>query len=418
MLTATFRADGSSRFADGKKWGYFPSVAFAWKVSEEPFLKNVDALDELKLRLGWGETGQQNGIADFYYVPLYVRSNPYARYPFGNTYYYTTRPNVYNPDLTWETTTTWNAGLDFSFLNGRIAFNVDGYFRKTTDLLSTVDIPSGINFGDQMMQNIGNLENYGLEFAINVKPVVTKDFTWDLSYNVGWNHNEITELKAGGDDYVWVSNTISRGNGTRIQRNAVGYPANSFFVYQQVYDELGKPIEGLYVDRNADGMINDDDRYYYKKPAADVVMGLTTKFLWKNWDLSAAFHASLGNYVYYDFLSDKASLGGLYTNSSFHNTTPEAVELGFTGVTTVGDGYWISDYFVQNASYLKCSNITLGYTFPALFKNHCSGRIYATAQNPFLISKYKGIDPEVASGIDRNPYPRPMSFMLGVNLNF
>lgn len=418
MLTATFRADGSSRFAPGKKWGYFPSVAFAWKINEEPFLKNVDALDELKLRLGWGQTGQQNGIADFYYVPLYVRSNPYAQYPFGSTYYYTTRPNVYNPDLTWETTTTWNAGLDFSFLNGRIAFNIDGYFRKTTDLLSTVDIPSGINFGDQMMQNIGNLENYGMEFAINVKPVVTKDFTWDLSYNIGWNHNEITELKAGGDDYVWVSNTISRGNGTRIQRNAVGYPANSFFVYQQVYDEMGMPIEGLYVDRNADGMINDDDRYYYKKPAADVVMGLTTKFLWKNWDLSAAFHASLGNYVYYDFLSDKASLGGLYTNSSFHNTTPEAVELGFSGVTTVGDGYWISDYFVQNASYLKCSNITLGYTFPALFKNHCSGRIYATAQNPFMITKYKGIDPEVASGIDRNPYPRPMSFQLGVNLNF
>ena len=298
------------------------------------------------------------------------------------------------------------------------AFNVDGYFRKTTDLLSTVDIPSGINFGDQMMQNIGNLENYGLEFAINVKPIVTKDFTWDLSYNVGWNHNEITELNAGGDDYVWVGNTISRGNGTRIQRNAVGYPANSFFVYQQVYDKMGKPIEGMYVDRNADGMINDDDRYYFKKPAADVVMGLTTKFLWKNWDLSAAFHASLGNYVYYDFLSNNASLDGLYTNSCFHNTTPEAVALGFSGVTTVGDGYWISDYFVRNASYVKCSNITLGYTFPALFKSHLSGRIFATAQNPFMITKYKGIDPEVASGIDRNPYPRPMSFQLGVNLNF
>ena len=422
LITATFRADGSSRFAKGKKWGYFPSAALAWKINNEPFLKNATWIDDLKLRVGWGKTGQQNGIDDFLYTPLYVVSDSYAQYPLGDTYYNTQRPNKYNADLTWEKTTTYNAGIDFSALNGRFSVNLDGYYRKTTDLLATVDVPAGTTFGDQLMKNVGSLKNYGLELAFDVKPVVTKDFTWDVTYNVGWNHNEITELEAGAQDWVWVGNSISRGNNTRIQKNKVGQPINSFFVYQQVYDEAGKPIEGVYVDRNGDGQINDDDRYYYKSPNADVIMGLTTKFIYKNWDLSAAFHASLGNYVYYDFLANKAvvSASGLYSNSAFSNSTAEAVALGFTG-TTVNANY-LSDYFVKNASYVKCSNITLGYSFPALFKSGnekiCSGRIYFTAQNPFIITKYKGIDPEVSSGIDQNPYPRPMSFQLGVNLNF
>ena len=281
-----------------------------------------------------------------------------------------------------------------------------------------------MNFGDTMLKNVGSLKNYGVEFAFNVKPIVTNDFTWDISYNVGWNHNEITELDAGAQDWVWAGGTISRGNGTRIQKNKVGEPINAFFVYQQVYDQNGKPIEGVYVDRDGNGRIDDGDRYYYKSPAPDVTMGLTTKFIWKKWDLSAAFHASIGNYVYYDFLSSKAALSpsGLYSNSSFSNTTPEAVALGFTGTTGAGDGYWLSDYFVRNASYVKCTNITLGYSFNPLLRyadrDYFSGRIYFTAQNPFMITKYDGLDPEVASGIDRDPYPRPMSFQLGLNLNF
>lgn len=422
MLTATFRADGSSRFAEGNEWGYFPSVALAWKINNEPFFRNAKWLDEFKLRIGWGKTGQQNGIDDFYYLPLYVRGNSYAQYPFGNTYYYTTRPNKYNTDLTWEKTATYNAGIDFGILNGRFTFNVDGYYRKTTDLLANVANLAMMNFGDMLMKNIGSLKNYGLEFAFNVKPIVTKDFTWDITYNVGWNHNEITELSANAQDWVWVDSRISRGNNTRIQKNKVGEPVNSFFVYQQVYDKDGKPIEGLYVDRNADGQINDGDRYYYKSPAADVIMGLTTKLLWKNWDLSAAFRASIGNYVYYDFLSRNAivSAGGLYTNSAFANVSPEAVELGFTGTTT--NQNYLSDYFVRNASFVKCTNITLGYSFPALLTygghKYFSGRVFGTVQNPFIITKYKGIDPEVSNGIDSNPYPRPMSFQLGLNLNF
>ncbi len=425
MLTATFRTDGSSRFHEDNRWGYFPSVAFAWKINEEAFMKDLTWWNEFKLRLGWGMTGQQDIGTDFGYVTHYTVSDSYAQYPFGDIYYGTMRPSAYNPDLKWETTTTYNAGIDLGFLNNRITANVDGYYRETKDLLNTVTIPVGMQFGSVLTKNIGSLKNYGLEFSINAKPIVTKDFTWDLSYNIAWNHNEITDLVGGDDDfYQIVQNTsISRGNSTRIQANKVGEPVNSFFVYQQVYDENGKPIEGMYVDRDGNGRIDDGDRYFYKKPSADVIMGLTTKFLYKNWDLSMSFRASLGNYVYYDFLSNRAvvSQSGLYTNSTLHNTTPEAVALGFTGVGAGNDNY-LSDYFVRNASFLKCSNITLGYSFPALFKvgghETCSGRAFVTAQNPFIISKYKGIDPEVSSGIDSNPYPRPFSIQIGLNLNF
>ena len=420
LFTATFRADGSSRFRKGKKWGYFPAAAFAWKINNEPFLKDAKWLDELKLRLGWGKTGQQNGIDDFYYSTLYRVSNGYAQYPFGDNYYQTLRPTASNPDLTWEKTTTYNAGLDFTALNGRFGVNVDGYYRKTTDLLASVAIAGGTNFGDQLLKNIGSLENYGIELAFNVKPIVTKDFIWDVTYNVGWNHNEITELEAGLQDWVWTGDKVSRGNNTKIQVNKVGQPINSYYVYQQVYDETGKPIEGAYVDRNGNGTIDDDDRYCYKSPAPDVIMGLTTKFIYKNWDFSAAFHASIGNYVYYDFLNSKAVLNEINASGAFRNTTTEAVNLGFTGTATNPTN--TSDYFVRNASYLKCSNMTLGYSFPALIKvgaeKICSGRIFFTVQNPFIITKYKGIDPEVSSGIDSNPYPRPISFQLGLNLNF
>ena len=257
-----------------------------------------------------------------------------------------------------------------------------------------------------------------------MKPIVTKDFVWDVTYNVGWNHNEITELEAGLQDWIQVeSSKVSRGNNYKIQANKVGEPLNSFYVYQQVYDENGKPIEGLFVDRNGDGKIDSKDKYCYKSPAPDVIMGFTTKFIYKNWDFSAAFHASIGNYVYYDFLNSKAELAKLHNDvGAYNNTTAEAVKLGFWGDARTFQETNGSDYFVRNASYLKCSNMTLGYSFPALIKagaeKICSGRIFFTVQNPFIITKYKGIDPEVSSGIDSNPYPRPISFQLGLNLNF
>ena len=416
------RFDGSSRFADGNRWGKFPSLALGWKLKEENFLKDVNFLSDLKLRLGWGITGQQDVTADFAYMPLYIVSDDYAQYPFGDEYYHSSRPNAFNTNLKWEQTTTYNAGLDFGFLNGRIVGNIDGYYRKTDDLLNSVKIPVGTNFNAQMLQNIGSLKNYGMEFSINAKPIVTKDFMWDLTYNFTWNHNEITKL-TGGDDsnyYVETGNKISPGNNTKVQVNKVGYPANSFYVYQQVYDENGKPIENMFVDRNNDGIINAADKYIYKKPAADFLMGLTSKMTYKNWDFSFALRASLNNYVYYDFLAEKAntSQSGLFSNTAYSNTTKEAIALGFTGQ---GD-YYMSDYFVRNASFLRCDNITLGYSFQELFKSQAykgiGGRIYATCQNPFIITAYDGLDPEVQSGIDGSPYPRAITFLLGLTLQF
>lgn len=422
LFTFTMRWDASSRFSKDNRWGAFPSLALGWKIKEESFLKNVHYLSDLKLRLGWGITGQQDIGDDFAYLPLYVTNNDYAQYPFGDTYYSTSRPKAFNEELKWEKTTTWNAGLDFGFLNGRISGAVDGYYRKTDDLLNSVKIPVGTNFNAQMMQNIGSLKNYGVEFSTNFRPIVQKDFSWELSYNVTWNHNEITKLTGGdnADYYVETGDKVSRGNNTKIQVNKVGYAANSFYVYQQVYDKDGKPIENMFVDRNGDGIINSSDKYVYKKPAGDVLMGLTSKIIYKDFDFSFSLRASLNNYVYYDFLSNKAnvSTSGLYSNNAYSNTTPDAVALGFTGK---GD-YYMSDYFVRNASFLRCDNITLGYSFQDFGKSMTSkgvdGRIYATVQNPFIISKYKGLDPEVKSGIDRNLYPRAVTFLLGLSLQF
>ena len=426
LLTATIRQDGTSRFsdADGNRWGTFPSVALGWKLKEETFLRDVDFLSDLKLRLGWGITGQQNiSDRDFPYLPQYVGNKDGGYYMFGDEVVETSRPSEYNSKLKWEETTTYNAGIDFGFLNGRITGSFDYYFRKTDDLLNNVKIAAGTNFNTMLYSNIGTLENKGFEFSVTGKPIVTKDFTWDLVYNLTYNKNEITKLTGGSADagYYVETGGISQGTGSTIQAHKVGEAASSFYVYQQVYDDNGKPIENLFVDRNGDGIINDSDRYIYKKPAGDVLMGLTSKMIWKEWDFSFALRASFNNYVYNDVIADRAnvSTSGMWSTSGFYSNRPvDAVNLGFTGT----GNYYMSDYFVQNASFLRCDNITLGYSFNNLLKSTAykgiQGRVYATVQNPFVITKYDGLDPEVKDGIDNNIYPRPTTFMLGVSLQF
>lgn len=429
LLTATLRQDGTSRFASSSRWGTFPSFAFGWKMKEEGFLQDVDCLSDLKLRLGWGVTGQQNlgNTQDFPYLPLYTSNRDFAYYPMGDGYLTTSRPASYNPSLKWEETTTWNAGLDFGFLNGRIAGTLDYYYRETNDLINSVYIATGTNFSNMLLSNVGSLRNQGIEFSINTKPIVTKDFIWDLGYNVTWNNNKITKLTGGNDeDYYVATGGISTSTGSTIQAHKVGYAASSFYVYQQVYDDNGNPIENTFVDRNNDGIINDSDRYIYKKPTADVLMGLTSKMTYKNWDFSFALRASIGNYVYNDVLANRAnvSTNGIWSTSGFYSNRPlSAINLGFSGI----GNYYMSDYFVQNASFLRCDNITLGYSFQNLFKtsgyNGIGGRIYATVQNPFVITGYEGLDPEVQSasdtpGIDNNIYPRPITFLIGLSLQF
>lgn len=419
LFTATVRQDGSSRFHKNNRWGLFPSFALGWKLKEEAFLKDVDVLSDLKLRLGYGITGQQNiNSGDYPYLAVYETNKDGAYYPIlgeGTTY----RPNAYNPDLKWEKTTTYNVGLDFGFLNNRINGAVDYYYRKTTDLLNSVFVSAGTNFKNKVLSNVGSLENSGIEFSINSKPVVTTDWTWDLGFNITYNKNEITKLTTGDSKnyYVAAGDNIGGGRDMKAMAHAVGHPASSFYVYQQVYDENGKPIENEFVDRNGDGTINGDDRYFYKKPTADVLMGLTSRLSYKSWDFSFSLRASLNNYVY-----NSVEAGGsdcnptsVYSFGALNNRPLMGVA---NNIQNLKDNTLLSDYFVQNASFMKCDNITLGYSFKKLFGAPIGGRVYAAVQNVFTITKYKGLDPEVEKGLDNNIYPRPLTTLIGLSLNF
>lgn len=419
LFTATVRQDGSSRFHKNNRWGLFPSFALGWKLKEEAFLKDVDVLSDLKLRLGYGITGQQNiNSGDYPYLAVYETNKDGAYYPIlgeGTTY----RPNAYNPDLKWEKTTTYNVGLDFGFLNNRINGAVDYYYRKTTDLLNSVFVSAGTNFKNKVLSNVGSLENSGIEFSINSKPVVTTDWTWDLGFNITYNKNEITKLTTGDSEnyYVAAGDNIGGERDMKAMAHAVGHPASSFYVYQQVYDENGKPIENEFVDRNGDGTINGDDRYFYKKPTADVLMGLTSRLSYKSWDFSFSLRASLNNYVY-----NSVEAGGsdcnptsVYSFGALNNRPLMGVA---NNIQNLKDNTLLSDYFVQNASFMKCDNITLGYSFKKLFGAPIGGRVYAAVQNVFTITKYKGLDPEVEKGLDNNIYPRPLTTLIGLSLNF
>ncbi|WP_321335344.1 TonB-dependent receptor [uncultured Bacteroides sp.] len=419
LFTFTLRDDGTSRFSSNNRWGLFPSAALGWKINEEAFLKDVRAISNLKLRLGWGITGQQDiQQGDYSYIPKYIINTDGAYYPLGGGTGITYRPDGVNENLKWEKTATYNVGLDFGFLNGRISGSLDGYYRKTTDLLNKIDVPAGTNFVNRLYSNIGSLENKGVEFALTGRIIEQKDLSWEVNYNVTWNKNKITKLTTGdsSDDAVATGSTISYGTGAYVMANAVDYAANSFYVYQQVYDNNGKPIENTFVDRNGDGVVNANDLYIYKKAAPDVTMGLSSKVIWKDWDFSFTLRASLNNYVYNDVASNLSSLGtsSIYTTSEFLINRPKsALDTNFEGKGT----WFLSDYYVQNASFLRCDNITLGYSFKKLF-GVLNGRTYATVQNPFVITNYKGLDPEMSGGIDRNLYPRPVTTLVGLSLNF
>lgn len=419
LFTATVRQDGSSRFHKDNRWGLFPSFALGWKLKEEAFLKDVDVLSDLKLRLGYGITGQQNiNSGDYPYLAVYETNKDGAYYPIlgeGITY----RPNAYNPDLKWEKTTTYNVGVDFGFLNNRINGSVDYYYRKTTDLLNSVFVSAGTNFKNKVLSNVGSLENSGVEFSINSKPIVTTNLTWDLGFNITYNKNEITKLTSGDSKnyYVAAGDNIGGGRDMKAMAHAVGHPASSFYVYQQVYDANGKAIENEFVDRDGNGIINGDDRYFYKKPTADVLMGLTSRLSYKSWDFSFSLRASLNNYVY-----NSVEAGGsdcnptsIYSFGALNNRPLMGVA---NNIQSLSDNTLLSDQFVQNASFMKCDNITLGYTFKKLFGAPLSGRVYAAVQNVFTITKYKGLDPEVENGLDNNIYPRPLTTLIGLSLNF
>lgn len=415
LVTATVRRDGTSRFSKDHRWGTFPSVALGWKILEENFMESARGyLNDLKLRAGYGITGQQDlGDDLFPYLPIYSVSEDLAgKYPSltgkGDGVLPIT-PGAYNSDIKWEETATWNAGLDFGFMNNRILGSIDFYKRKTKDLLTFANYPAGSNLTNKGNMNIGDLENIGVEFTLTARPIVTKDFTWTSSYNVAWNKNKITRLAEGADTQT---GGISAGTGGTIQKHEVGHPAYSFYVYEQVYDKNGNPLEGVFVDRNGDGQINEADKYLYHSRDPKVTMTWNNTFNWKNWDFGFVLRANIGNWMYNN---NQAANVSKRANAALplSNLMADTFLFETSDITTI-----MSDYFVQNASFLRCDNITLGYTWQNLLNNHLRLRLYGAVQNPFVITKYKGLDPEVFSGIDNGVYPKPTTFSLGVVASF
>lgn len=422
LLTFTLRDDASSRFSKDNRWGLFPSVALAWKINNMSFFEGArDVMNEFKLRMGWGVTGQQD-LGDLYfpYLAIYNLATQPSYYPWVNengevVYRPTLYPGAYNEDLKWEETTTWNVGVDMAFLNNRITASLDWYLRDTEDLLSTVTIPPGSATSNEMSRNIGSMRNIGVEFAIEARPVVTKDFTWTIGYNVAWNKNEITELNNSDDPNAVVEvGGISGGTGNRVQVHKVGYPAYSYYMYEQVYDANGLPIEGEYVDQDGDGVITPNDRVVRYQKDPKVTMTMNNTFNWKNWDFGFVLRANFGAKVYNNVLSQRNVLNRTYQNNNLSNMVVN--DFYFDGST--GADLYHSDYYLRNGNFLRCDNITLGYTWDNLLKNQLRLRLYGAVQNPFVITKYNGLDPEVFGGIDNNVYPRPTTYSIGLVATF
>lgn len=407
LLTATLRRDGSSRFSENNRWGLFPSAALAWTISNEPFMKATEnVLSKLKLRLGYGVTGQQE-IGDYQYITSYSFStNPNTTY-LGTTLL---KPNGYSPDLKWEQTTTYNVAIDFGFLNNRINGSIEYYQKHTKDLLNTISAAAGTNFINLITANVGKMKNKGVEANVNAIAIQSKDFTWEVGYNITWNDSKITKLTTTfNPDYQGID------AGTN-QKHQVGEMPGTFYLYQQVYDENGKPIQNAFVDRNNDGQITEADRYLtHKSPTAKVYMGFSSQFSYKKWDLGFNLRANFGNYVYNGVASGNSTSNNYGGKGFITNLYNGFQDTGFTLLNT--SEQMASDYFLENASFLKMDNLTLGYSFQNLFAAKLSGRISASVQNVFTISKYSGLDPECGA-IDSNIWPRPRTYTIGLNLNF
>jgi iron complex outermembrane receptor protein len=417
ILAGTVRTDGSSRFSENNRWGVFPSAAFTWRINEENFLQSVPALSDLKLRLSYGVTGQQEGIANYSYLPNYATSSNESMYEFGGQFYYMNAPVAYDENVKWETTETYNAGLDYGFLNGRINGSIDVYKKKTKDLLSVIPIPIGSNFSNQLLTNVGNMEATGFEFSLNGKPVLKDDFSWDLGFNLTYNRLKVTNLTASFDpNYRVLTGGIKGSTGNFVQAHTLNRAPYAFNVFKQVYDAEGKPLQGVYADLNGDGAITENDRYFYKSPAPKFILGFSTGVNYKKWTLNTVMRASLGNYLYDNVSSNFSTRSALLNAGAgiLNNVTRDFYHSGFT------TAQYQSDYFVKNASFLKMDNVGLSYNAGNILNNRTTGNLTVSAnvQNVFTVTNYKGIDPEVQNGIDYQLYPRPRTFVLGLNIGF
>ena len=414
IFTANLRTDGSSRFSKENRWGVFPAVAFAWRVNNEDFLKNSKVVSDLKFRVGWGITGQQDGISFYGYLPRYAVSNNSAQYQLGNEFLSMQRPSAYDPNLTWETTRNINAAVDFGFYDNRINGSLDVFSRKTEDLLSVVPIPLGTNFSNQLLTNVGNIESNGLEFTLNVIPVRNNRLTWEMGFNLTYINPKITKLLLNPDPSFQGNPVggIAGGTGNTIQIHSVGYRPNTYFVRKQVYQLGGEPIEGLYEDMNRDGIINNNDLYRYKSPDPRVFMGLNSSVTFGRWNAGFVGRISVGNYNYNNIESNLGVFRQIINPLGWlGNASANYLATGFT------NNQYFSDYYIQNASFFRMDNINFGYDAGEIMKN-VRLRLTANVQNAFVITQYRGLDPEVNGGIDNQIYPRPRIFAFGLNLDF
>lgn len=422
IVTLNVRADGTSRFGpltarflQKPRWAVFPGVAFAWRISEENFLKNSKTISELKLRIGYGQTGQQDlGDRYYNYIPSYGVSNNSAQYQLGNSFYNMVRPNAYDQDLKWETTTNTNVALDFGLFDNKVSGTIEGFIRKTEDLLSVIPVPAGSNFTNRLTTNVGSIESKGLEVTLNATPVRTKAVEWDFSVNFTYVVPEVTKLLFNPDpNFTGLAvGTISGGTGNTVQRHLVGQRPNSFYVYKQIYDKNNKPIEGLYEDLNRDGIINEKDLYVYNNPEPRYFLGASSSVTIKKFTAGFVLRANLGNYMYNNFASNGGVLRSFVNPLGFiANGSSDFLKTGFQ------NNQYFSDYYVQNASFLRMDNINFGYEAGEIAKN-VKLRITANIQNAFIITKYTGLDPEISGGIDNNIFPRPRTYVLGLNFDF
>lgn len=416
FLTASLRRDGSSRFAPENRWGFFPSVGLAWNIKNESFMEKDNTFSDLKLRVGYGHTGQQDGIGNYDWQPRYGLGGQNSAYQFGNTYYQTYTPFGFNSALKWEELRSYNAAVDFGFLKGRITGSVDFYYRESQDLLNSVPQATGTNFSAYILANVGTLENKGVEISLNTQIVKKPDFTWDFGVNATYNQNKITKLTVVDDPtYKGIPTGSADAVNGFVQLHAVGHPRNTFFLYQQVYDASGKPIEGLFEDRNRDGIINDNDRYLNHSAVGDYMFGFSSNVAVKKFTAGFVMRASLNNYVYNNVNSNRARLNQVLGSYIIGNAASNFLDTRFVGTIDVQP---ISDYYVENASFLRMDNLYVGYDFGRILKGEVALRATGSVQNVFTITNYTGLDPEISNGIDRNLYPRPRTFSIGLNLDF
>lgn len=415
MLTATLRADASSRFSPETRWGYFPSVAAAWRVNDEAFLADNKVVSDLKLRLSYGQTGQQSIGSYYQHLSTYTASYDESRYLFGNKWYTTYRPNGYDPNIKWETTETYNIGIDYGFLNNRISGTIDYYWRNTKDLLNDIFVPAGSNFTNRIETNIGDMESKGLEIGVNLVPIQTKDWEWNISGNFTWNASKITKLNTIDNESNYVKTGNAGGTGRYLQVHMVGETPNTYYLLKQAYDENGQPLDGKYIAKDGSITSSEEDSNKYvtgKSSKAPYYCGLSTRLSYKNWDLGINGHGSFGFYVY-NYVAASNSLDALYgSNGVSSNILRSTLENKFT------QDRQFTDHFLERGNFFRIDNITIGHTFNKLWNDGTSLRLSFAVQNVCTLSGYSGLDPELYDGIDKNIYQRPRTFMLGVNLNF